>query len=140
MPEYILGIDYGSKRIGLAIGQNLTASASPLRVIANDNTLWPQLQSIVQEWQIQQVVIGLPLNKDGSDQKFTVMTRKFAEKLKQKLHLQVDLHDERYTSFAAERAFQEQRAAGNKKSKDKNQIDAMAAQIILQSWLDEAYE
>ncbi|WP_395377126.1 Holliday junction resolvase RuvX [Marinicella sp. W31] len=137
MPEYILGIDYGSKRIGLAIGQSLTASASPLKVIANDNNLWQKLSDILKEWQIQHIIVGLPLNKDGSDQKFTVMTRKFADQLQQKLSLKVDLHDERYTSFAAERAFQEQRAAGHKKSKDKDQIDAMAAQIILQSWLDE---
>ena len=137
MPEYILGIDYGSKRIGLAIGQSLTGSASPLRVIANDNDLWLTLKNILHEWRIQRIVVGLPLNKDGSDQKFTVKTRKFAETLELKHAVPVELHDERYTSFAAERAFQEQRAAGNKKSKDKDQIDAMAAQIILQSWLDE---
>ena len=137
MPEYILGIDYGSKRIGLAIGQNLTGSASPLCVITNNNNLWQKLTDILKEWQIRHIIVGLPLNKDGSDQKFTVMTRNFAEQLQQKLSVEVGLHDERYSSFAAERAFQEQRAAGQKKSKDKDQIDAMAAQIILQSWLDE---
>jgi len=121
----------------LVIVQTLTGSASPLCVITNNNNLWQKLADILKEWQMRHIIVGLPLNKDGSDQKFTVMTRNFAEQLQQKLSVEVGLHDERYSSFAAERAFQEQRAAGQKKSKDKDQIDAMAAQIILQSWLDE---
>lgn len=137
MPEYFLGIDYGEKKLGIAIGQTLTQSANPLTTLKNNHDIWLQLEQLTIQWNIKAIVIGLPLTEVGDEQEITKIVRKFALKLENKLTIKIYLHDERYTSFIAERVFKEQRKNGLKRAKDKSQLDATAAQIILQSWLEE---
>ena len=137
MPDYILGIDFGEKRIGLAVGQTLSRQAQALTTLHNDGGFWQQLAAVIDEWQVSQLVFGLPLGVDGEEQEITRRVRNFANKAGRQTGLQVHFIDERYSSFAAERAFQQDRAAGLKKAKQKHQLDAMAAQIILQSWFDQ---
>ncbi|MCB1582365.1 MAG: Holliday junction resolvase RuvX [Xanthomonadales bacterium] len=136
MPEYVLGIDYGSRRIGIAIAQTLTRQASPLKVLLNNQQFWHELENIINEWQVKQLILGLPMDMDGEEQEITRQVKNFGNKLKQQFSLPINYVDERLSSFAAERQFQQQRAAGSSKAKDKRNIDAIAAQIILQSWLD----
>lgn len=136
MPEYVLGIDFGNKRIGLAVAQTLTRQATPLKVLHNNPQFWHELLQIIDEWQIKQLILGLPLDMDGEEQEITRQVKNFGKKLESRFKLPVVFVDERLSSFAAERQFQQQRAAGSSKAKDRNKIDAMAAQIILQSWLD----
>ncbi len=135
--QFILGIDFGQKRIGLAVGQTLTRIANPLLTVQNDGGFWQQLSKHIAEWNINQIVIGLPLDMSGEDQEITRQVRNFSKKIQRETKLPVHLVDERLTSFAAERQFKEQRQAKLSKAKDKSQIDAMAAQIILQSWFDQ---
>ncbi len=137
MPEYILGIDFGQKRIGLAIGQTLTCIANPLNVINNNKSFWLELGSAIDEWNIKKIIIGLPLDMNGEEQEITRQVKNFSNKVKQRTQLPVHLVDERLSSYAAERQFAEQRAAQLSKAKDKSQIDALAAQVILQSWFDQ---
>lgn len=137
MPEVALGVDFGSKRIGLAIGQTMTQTARPLQVLNNDKSALDALMSIIQEWRVTQLVMGLPLNMEGEEQEITRQTRNFANKLHHLSQLPVTFVDERLTSYEAERQFQQMRANQQAKAKGKQQIDAMAAQIILQSWLDQ---
>ncbi len=136
MPEYVLGIDFGTKRIGLAVAQTLTRQANPLKVLNNNQQFWQELQQIIAEWQIKQLIVGLPLDMDGEEQEVTRQVKNFGKKLKHQFDLPIIYVDERLSSFEAERQFQLQRAAGASKAKNKQNIDAMAAQIILQSWLD----
>lgn len=136
MPEYVLGIDFGTKRIGLALAQTLTRQANALKVLNNNQQLWQDLQSIIKEWQIKKLIVGLPLDMDGEEQEVTRQVKNFAKKLKHQFELPVYFVDERLSSYEAERQFQLQRAAGASRAKDKQKIDAMAAQVILQSWLD----
>lgn len=136
MPEYVLGIDFGTKRIGLAVAQTLTRQANPLKVLNNNQQFWQEFQQIIAEWQIKQLIVGLPLDMDGEEQEVTRQVKNFGKKLKHQFDLPIIYVDERLSSFEAERQFQLQRAAGASKAKDKQKIDAMAAQIILQSWLD----
>lgn len=136
MPEYVLGIDFGTKRIGLAVAQTLTRQANPLKVLNNNQQFWQELQQIIEEWQIKQLIVGLPLDMDGEEQEVTRQVKNFGKKLKHQFDLPIIYVDERLSSFEAERQFQQQRAAGASKAKNKQNIDAMAAQIILQSWLD----
>ncbi len=138
MPEFILGIDFGSKRIGLAVGQTLTQVANPLSTLKNNPQFWHELKHIITEWNIGQIVIGLPLDMDGEEQEITRQVKNFSKKVKHHTQLPVHWVDERLTSFAAERQFKDQRASQLSKAKHKSQIDAMAAQIILQSWLDQS--
>lgn len=133
----ILGIDFGSKKMGLAIAHTLTKVARPLKVLPFNGAFWQNLNTIIDEWEIAQLVIGLPLDMDGQEQQITRQTRNFAKKAAQLTNLPIAFSDERLSSFEAERLFQKQRQAGQAKAKDKAQIDALAAQIILQSWLDQ---
>ena len=141
MPEpnhqFILGIDFGQKRIGFSVGQTLTRIASPLCTVQNDGAFWQQLNHQIKEWNVSQIVLGLPLDMAGEEQDITRQVKKFGKKIHRETQLPVHLVDERLTSFAAERQFKDSRQANMSKAKDKSQIDAMAAQIILQSWFDE---
>ena len=135
MLEYLLGIDFGQKRIGLALAQSFSRSASALTTLPNDKAFWPALNKIIDEWQISRIVIGLPLNMDGEEQEITRQVRNFGKKVKKQTQVTVEYIDERLTSYAAERQFQNQRAGQLSKAKDKSKIDAIAAQIICENWL-----
>ncbi len=137
MPKTVLGIDFGHKRIGLAVGQSLTATANPLKVIGHNKNTFHKLQQVIDEWQIDLIVVGLPLTMAGEEQLITRQVRNFAKKLRHHTQRPVELWDERLSSFEAERDFQQQRARQHRKAKHKNQLDAAAAAIILQSWFDE---
>ncbi len=135
--QFILGLDFGQKRIGLAVGQTLTRIANPLVTIKNDGAFWQQLNQQIEEWNINQIVIGLPLTMSGEEQEITRQVKNFSTKIKHKTLLPVHFIDERLTSFTAERQFKDSRQANLSKAKDKKKIDAIAAQIILQSWFDQ---
>lgn len=137
MPDFILGIDFGQKRIGLAVGQTLTRVANRLNTVKNDPQFWLDFEAVIKEWNITQIVIGLPLDMDGEEQEITRQVKNFAKKVKKLSQLPIHFIDERLTSYEAERQFKNQRQAKLSKAKGKSQIDAMAAQIILQSWLDQ---
>lgn len=129
----LLAFDYGSRLIGVAVGNRLTASARALSVIANGD--WAALDALVADWQPQRFVVGLPLALDGGDQPMTLAAREFAVALGRRYARTADLVDERHTSQEASRRFAERRAHGTAKRKDAARIDALAAQIILESWL-----
>ncbi|MCX7544253.1 Holliday junction resolvase RuvX [Marinicella gelatinilytica] len=137
MPKTVLGIDYGQKRIGLAVGQTFTASANPLKVIGNNKDTLNQLQQVIDEWQIDLIVMGLPLTMDGEEQLITRQVKNFAKKLRHLTQLPVAFSDERLSSYEAERGFQQQRQQQTRKAKHKNNLDAEAAAIILQSWFNQ---
>lgn len=130
MPDLtLLGLDYGSKRIGVAIGQTITGTARPLTQI--DSIDWSGLQALVKEWQPGAFVVGLPINMDDSDSKISKAAKQFAKKLQQKFELPVHLSDERLSSREALERLELQ---GNTKP-SKAEVNAMAAAVILQSWL-----
>lgn len=137
MPNTVLGIDYGLKRIGLAIGQSFTASANPLKVIGNNKDTLNQINQIIQEWNIDLIVMGLPLTMAGEEQLITRQVKNFATKLRHKTQQPVEFCDERLSSYEAERGFQQQRQHKTRKAKHKHNLDAEAAAIILQSWFDQ---
>ncbi|MCG6886669.1 MAG: Holliday junction resolvase RuvX [Proteobacteria bacterium] len=133
-PETLLSFDYGTVRIGIAIGQTITATAKPLTTIAcrNKKPDWSAIGKLIADWQPQRLVVGLPLQLDGSEQEMTERARRFGNQLKGRYNLPVEMVDERLTSREAEANLA---AAGGKI--DKARIDAQAAALILQSWLDQ---
>ncbi|WP_154222212.1 Holliday junction resolvase RuvX [Marinicella rhabdoformis] len=137
MPEVYLGIDFGSKRIGLALGNSFTGAARALSVLPNNGDLYNALAKTIKEWQVTQIILGLPLDMDGEEQEITRQVKNFARKIKHHTQLPLNFVDERLTSFEAERQFKSLRQNSQAKAKNKDQIDAMAAQIILQSFLDQ---
>ncbi|MDM8564509.1 Holliday junction resolvase RuvX [Candidatus Halobeggiatoa sp. HSG11] len=121
---YLMGFDYGSKKIGVAIGQTITATASPLAIVQvkNKQIDWPSINSLIQEWRPNKLIVGLPKHADGSDNIMTVAVQRFCRQLHGRYHLPVHTIDERLSSNAAA-----ERVTG--------QLDAVSAQIILETWL-----
>lgn len=131
----LLSFDYGTKNIGIATGQTITRSASALTHIKAKDGIpnWGEVSALLKEWQPDLVLVGLPLNMDGTESDFCLRARKFAQRLHGRFGVQVELVDERLSTRQAK-----QEAALNNRHRDykNNPVDAIAAQIILQDWLN----
>lgn len=138
MPEVgtVLAFDYGLKRIGAAVGQAFTGTASPLQAIAarDGKPDWTAIKTLLEEWQPRALVIGLPYNLDGSRQEMTERAEKFGRQLHGRFGLPVHPVDERLSSVEAERRLKELRQTGRKRVQ-KTDIDSAAACILLENWL-----
>jgi putative holliday junction resolvase len=130
----LLGFDFGTKRIGVAIGQMVTKTARPLAMIPAVSGIpqWEKIAKLIKEWQPDALVVGVPLNMDGTEQPLTALAKTFAESLQQQFNLPVYGIDERLSSVEAKaRLFEE----GGYKALKNTQIDSVAAQLILQNWI-----
>ncbi|MBD3609978.1 MAG: Holliday junction resolvase RuvX [Gammaproteobacteria bacterium] len=132
----ILGFDFGTKKIGIAIGQTITATANPLQTITakDGKPNWQELQQLIDQWQPVALVVGRPVHMDGSEQPLTKMADKFANRLRQHYKLPVIQTDERLSSQEAEALLDE---LHGKNRYDASEVDKMAASLILQSWLQQ---
>ena len=132
-----LGFDFGLKRIGAAVGQSLTRSASPLGVVAmrGGEPDWEAIAGLIREWQPGALVVGLPYNMDLSEQDMTHKARHFAAQLAERFPLPVHTVDERLSSREAEAALKEQRQLGRRRI-TREDIDGAAACVILESWFN----
>jgi len=130
----VLGFDFGTHSIGVAVGQDITGTASPLAALkAKDGQPnWDLVAKLIQTWQPKLLVVGLPLNMDGSEQPLTDLARKFANRLHGRFGLPVELQDERLTTVAAK---EELFARGGYRQLQKDKIDSAAAQLILEDYL-----
>lgn len=132
----LLAFDFGSKRIGIAVGNTLLRRASPLTTIGEEKTdaRFARIAALLKEWQPDALVVGLPANDDGTPHALTALCRRFANRLKGRFKLPTILLDERYTSLAASAQLDEEGIHG---MKQKSLIDQYAAQQILQAYFDE---
>ncbi|CPR16798.1 Putative Holliday junction resolvase YqgF [Brenneria goodwinii] len=131
----ILAFDFGTKSIGVAIGQEITRTARPLTSFKAQDGIpdWQQVGKILSEWQPALVVVGLPLNMDGTEQPLTARARKFANRLHGRFGVQIALHDERLSTVEARADLFER---GGFRALDKGSVDAASAVIILESWFE----
>ena len=136
-PQTALGFDFGLKRIGAAVGQTVTGSASPLGVVAmrSGEPDWQAIAGLVREWRPGALIVGLPYNMDLSEQDMTHKARHFAEQLAERFPLPVHTVDERLSSREAEAALKERRQQGRRRVTRKD-IDGAAACVILESWFN----
>jgi len=136
----ILGFDYGARRIGVAVGNALTRSARALAVVANtaQGPDWQRLDALLREWHPQALLVGLPLTMDGAEQANSRNARAFADALAARYGIAPQLVDERMSSQEAARRFAERRARGESRRKDAQALDAVAAEIIVETWLGHA--
>ena len=134
MTQTLLGFDYGTRRIGVAVGQLITHTVTPLTTLHshNDSPDWQAIRKLIAEWQPDKLVVGLPLQLDGTAQPLTAKAQRFGNQLKGRYNLPVEMMDERLTSHEAETEL-----ASRKGKSAKADIDALAAALILQSWLDQ---
>lgn len=132
-----MAFDYGARRIGVAVGQTTTASASPAGVLeVHTAPDWNALGRCVREWSPSRLLVGLPYNMDGSDTLLTATCRAFAAELERRYGLPVELVDERLTSAAATADLREARRSGARTRRVRREdIDAHAARLILETWL-----
>ncbi len=123
MSQTILAFDFGEKRIGVAVGNTITKTAEPLKVIQekNQDSRFVVIEELIAEWQPQLLVVGLPTHPDGAEHEMTQRAKRFGNQLKGRFQREVVWVDERYTSVLVE-----------------NGNDALAAQLILQQYLDQA--
>lgn len=129
----VLGFDYGTRQIGVAVGQPITRQARELCTLkARDGVPdWQQIQRLLQEWQPDALVVGLPLNMDGTASEMSQRAEKFARRLHGRFKLPVHTQDERLTTFEAKQQRQQY------DNFHQQPIDALAAALLLQSWLTE---
>jgi putative Holliday junction resolvase len=134
-----LGFDYGKKRIGVATGQELTRTANKLTTIVchGKQPDWNQLDALIEEWKPDALVVGMPVHMDGKPNEITPEVEKFCQELNQRYNLPVYNEDERLSSYEAESLMKEQNIDP---IKHKKQLDQIAAQLILQSWLEKAHD
>ncbi|MGY3925597.1 Holliday junction resolvase RuvX [Aeromonas simiae] len=134
----LMGFDYGTKSIGVAVGQELTGSASPLGSLkANDGIPnWDEIEKLIKEWQPDLLIVGLPLDMDGTEQEITVRARKFGNRLHGRFGKPVEFKDERLTTTDARARLFER---GGYRALDKGSVDAVSAQLILESWFESHY-
>lgn len=130
----LLAFDYGTHFIGVAVGQELTGTATALTTVRSHNCKpdWKSIDSLVDQWRPSRLVVGLPLNMDGTEHDLTRAARRFGNQMAGRYNLPVEAVDERLTSIEAEQILS---AAGGRP--EKAEVDKLAAQLILQTWLDE---
>ncbi|MEZ9820446.1 Holliday junction resolvase RuvX [Shewanella sp. 10N.286.45.A1] len=136
--QTVLGFDYGTKSIGIAIGQQLTASARPLMSIKAVDGIpkWEEIGAIITEWKPDLIVVGLPLNMDGTEQEITLRAKKFGNRLNGRFGVKVVTQDERLTTADAKARLFEM---GGYKALTKGQVDAMSAVLIIESYFENQY-
>lgn len=131
----VLGFDYGTRSIGVAIGQEITGSATPLKALRAVDGIpdWNEIQKLLDEWKPDLVVVGIPLNMDGTEQEITVRARKFARRIEGRFAAKVVMQDERLTTTSArEHLF----ANGGYRALKKGSIDSFSAVLILENFFE----
>lgn len=132
-----LGFDYGQRRIGVAVGQTITSTASALetlRCATLGQPPWEAIAALIKQWQPAGLVVGLPLTMDGEEQPITHAARDFAQNLS-RFEKPVYTADERLSSREAENAFKQARQSGQAKRSQSKNLDSQAAKVILERWL-----
>ncbi len=128
----LLGFDFGLRKIGVAVGQTITGTASPLQTLQprNDKPDWAKIEALINEWCPDALIVGLPLEQDGQECEIAPRARRFSRQLEGRFRLPVYLADERYTSRIAHSM-----AGGRVRHSD--DLDAVAAGLIIETWLTE---
>ena len=126
--QTLLCFDFGQKRIGAAVGQTITASATALEIIKVNNNKpdWDAISRLVEEWKPGRIIVGHPFQLDGTRQEMTDAAERFSRQLDGRYHLPVELIQEQLSSYEARREL-----------KSSRNLDAVAAKLILESWLNE---
>ena len=125
----IIAFDYGEKKIGVAVGQTSTNTSSPLQIIFNkDNkTNWASISSLLDEWKPDLILLGKPLNMDGSESEIMKKVDKFYKELKSIYDADIEFVDERLTTFEAREILKDEK---------QDNVDAHAAKILIDNWFD----
>lgn len=138
MSGTFLAFDFGTRSIGVAVGQQITGTARPLNALKAQNGTpdWTLIEKLLKEWQPALVIVGLPLNMDGTEQPLTARARNFANKIHGRFGVAIKLHDERLSTVEARAGLFEQ---GGFRALDKGSVDSASAVVILESYFEQSY-
>ena len=128
MNDLAMAFDFGTTKIGVAVGQQITRTASPVAVVKARDGIpqWLAIDRLVEEWQPKVLVVGLPINMDGTESDMSKAAARFSRRLHGRYGIRIELMDERLSTFEA-REFE-----------NPDQLDAIAAKLILETWLAES--
>ena len=134
-----IAFDFGLSRIGVAVGQSITGTASALETVRYSRTPdWTAIARVVREWKPSGLVVGLPLGHDDGETEMSRAARRFGAELSQRFGMPVHFCDERLTSKSAGQQFAAMRARGQSRRGDASKLDALAAKIMLEAWMAES--
>ncbi|SDU28886.1 Holliday junction resolvase RuvX [Halopseudomonas salegens] len=135
-----LGFDYGTRQIGVAVGQTLTGSAEPLTNLRARDGIpdWDEIGALIKEWRPQVLIVGLPLNMDGTESAMSIRAEKFARRLHGRFQLPVHTVDERLSTFAAKQSLRDN--GQSPQSYRDNPVDSLAAALLLETWLADPHK
>ena len=138
MSGTFLAFDFGTRSIGVAVGQQITGTARPLNALKAQNGTpdWTLIEKLLKEWQPALVIVGLPLNMDGTEQSLTARARNFANKIHGRFGVAIKLHDERLSTVEARAGLFEH---GGFRALDKGSVDSASAVVILESYFEQSY-
>lgn len=133
----VIAFDFGLKRTGVAVGNLLTGSASPECTIQSKNSSpdWDSITKLIKEWKPCQIVVGMPTELDGSENPLRVAVDRFCNQLNGRYNIKVDQENEQFTSIEAAQRLKQLRQSGRKQKVTKDEVDKIAAAIILESWM-----
>ncbi len=133
----VIAFDFGLKRTGVAIGNTTTGSASPETTLFSQDEKpdWMMISALIREWQPEQLVVGMPTELDGSESPLKKRVERFCNQLNGRYGLPVDQENEQYTSIEAAQRLKQLRQSGRKKKVAKEEVDKIAAAIILENWM-----
>ena len=125
MTGLVMAFDFGTTKIGIAVGQKITGTATPVAIVKARDGIprWPVIDQLMEEWQPTVLVVGLPINMDGTESDMSKAATRFSRRLHGRYGIGIELMDERLSSFEA-REFE-----------TPDQLDAIAAKLILETWL-----
>jgi putative Holliday junction resolvase len=132
----VLGFDYGAKRIGIAMGQTITRTATPVTTInaVHGSPDWAGIQKLIEQWNPDALIVGMPYFLDGKESEMTKTVQHFCDELEKRFGISVFKINEALSSYEAEETLKKKLKIGKH---NKQEIDKMAAAIIVQSWLDQ---
>ncbi len=132
-PQSLLAFDFGEKHIGVAYGQAITQTARPLKNLKANNgqPIWQEVEKLIKEWQPEALVVGYPLNMDGTEQPLTLKAEAFCQALETRFQLPLYKMDERLSTVEAKSELFEK---GGYRALTKANIDNLSAVLILESW------
>lgn len=136
----LLAFDYGKKQIGVAVGQELTGASSPLETVRtiDERPDWEAITRLIETWKPDALVVGIPLNMDGTQQEMTHAARRFAHRLGGRYGLPVHHADERLTTVEAAHLMKgTEDDSGTKRARRRRSLDEVAAHLILQTFLNQ---
>lgn len=132
LSKTVLGFDFGTVWTGVAVGQTITAQATPLKAIKSHHQKpdWSSIEQLIKTWQPEKLIVGLPIKLDGTNNKMTRTSQKFSRQLQGRFYIDTELVDERLTTREAYSI-----AIESGKYRRKTEIDSISAMLIIESWL-----